>query len=120
MSRFIFLVFAVSSFIFYVSTDKLIGKWNVEKIVTEDETITEGIKFIELLEDGSMRGGQIGKEATKFGEWAYDEARKILTFDSKKEGGRGGDGDYLVLELTDDSLVIEKDEVKVYLTKEKE
>ncbi len=95
--------------------DKLIGKWHVEKVILEDGKETEGFKFLEFLKDGSIQGGTIGKKASKFGKWSYDEEDNILTLSSEKE--RGDDGDYKVLKLTDSLLIIEKDMVEIHLKK---
>lgn len=99
--------------------DKLLGKWYIEKIVFEGREDKERAKFLEFLKDGTLKGGVKGEEASRTGEWNYNEKNRILTLMSNPK--RHDDGEYEVLKLTDDILILgvlkDNKTVKVHLKK---
>ena len=118
----LFLVLSVSICLSFTSgIDKLLGKWYVEKVVFEGKTDKEGTKFLEFLEDGMLKGGRKGEAASKLGKWRYNKKDRILTLIS--ESKKRDDGDYKVLKLTSNVLImkaVEDDKaMKVYLKKAK-
>ncbi len=103
-----------------VDINKLIGTWHIDKVIYMGKEKTEP-KFLEFLEDGKLQAGIIGEKASKFGKWAYNEKDSILTLTSIPK--RVNDGDYKLLKLTDDILILgvitegDTDMVEIHLKK---
>lgn len=94
----------------------LTGKWEIYKIKKPDQSAKEKRrKYLELGEDGTLKGGNIGQEPDKFGTWEFDKKTKIMTLESS--GGNKDDGDYKIEELTKQELILMRDSIYIYLEK---
>ncbi len=94
---------------------KILGQWNIEKVVLKSGMEDDVDKYIRLKKGGILEGGRIGEKSNKKGIWKYKKKNKILRLDSK-EGNRD-DGDYKILKLTKKEMIITRNDVKIYLTK---
>jgi len=91
----IILTLSISSFLACQTTNPIIGKWEISKLETPDgvDADMEG-RWMEFLEDGSLKGGNSPETTNRTGKWTYDIATKVLWFGS--EENVAGEGTYTV------------------------
>ncbi len=114
---FSFLFFAIITLSFQKPVT-IEGKWFVSKFENIDRQTTESSeKWIELLNDGTLRGGKKGQEKIKTGFWKYDSKKRLLTLESGKK--YGDEGTYMVKELTEEKMTLLKDDSKIFFVRKK-
>lgn len=111
----IILTLSISSFLACQTKDSMIGKWEISKLETPDgiDADMEG-RWMEFLEDGSLKGGNSPEKVDRTGKWTYDKETKSLWFGSEKK--IAGEGTYTVnwIDENNISFTVENDK-KVFL-----
>ncbi len=111
----IILTVCISSFLACQTTDSMVGKWELYKLESPDgiDEDMEG-RWMEFLEDGTLKGGNSPETTNRTGKWTYDEATKVLWFGSEKN--IAGEGTYTVnwIDENNISFTVEKNK-KVFL-----
>ncbi len=104
----------------FKNPDLIIGKWEIVKVVEENGKVMEyPRKWIELLADGRMEGGETDVPATLFGTWAYGDKHKTIKMTSDGEMTKD-DGEYRIKKrgkLKKGELILSKGGLTVYLKK---
>ncbi|MBC8757168.1 hypothetical protein H2O64_21035 [Kordia sp. YSTF-M3] len=91
----ILLTVCICSFLSFQTTDSLVGKWELYKLEGSDGVEKEmNGRWMEFLEDGSLKGGNSPETTDRTGKWTYDEATKALWFGSEKN--IAGEGTYTI------------------------
>lgn len=99
------------------SEPSVIGHWKVASVVVQGEERADPSeeKSLEFFEDGTFFSGERGKHIDRDGTWEHDNDVKTLSM--MANDGNRDDGAYTIITLTDEELVITKDELTVTLTK---
>lgn len=94
----------------------LIGFWEIEKVQLKDKTIErEDGNFMELREEGVLRGGNTKGEWSNTGSWSYSEESNVLSL----EGNTQQEIQYEIVELSSSemTLLLLKDSSRIFMTK---
>lgn len=83
---------------------KLIGSWQILKIVVGDDT-KEGMESVIIFEEGGALkvARSVQSESVVMGTWSYSEDSNVITMDSKRDKDFNGDVD--VKELDSSKLI---------------
>lgn len=99
------------------SDPTVVGHWRVDSVIMEGEERGDPSeeKSLEFFEDGTFFSGEQGKHIDRDGTWKHDTEAQTLTM--LANDGNRDDGDYKVEKLTNEELVISKDDLTVTLKK---
>ena len=111
-------IFLTIIFISCVKNERIEGKWFVEKFEKPNGEIKKSSeKWIDFLENGTLKGGKIGESEIKKGIWKFDSINKTLNIESEKE--YGDSGVYKLEEINKKNMILVKDSMRIFFRKQK-
>lgn len=119
-SSVIFILFIVSVLSFSGSRKtEIIGYWEVYKTENKenDYTETERRVFIEFKDTGVFMAGKIGQKnkVERAGKWRYKNRKNVICLKVPKY--KKDNGDYKILQLTKDRLILRRFSITIYMEK---
>ncbi len=110
----IFLILISSSCNPYAK--EIVGKWYISAVTKEgDVDDTDQDKYIIFNKDGTMIGGSNYNDKLKHGNWKINKKTQVLTIKSEKK--YNDDGDYKIIKMEENEIIIQSDKLKAQLTK---
>ena len=111
-------IFLTIIFISCVKNERIEGKWFVQKFEKPNGEIKKSSeKWIEFLENGTLKGGKIGESEIKKGIWKFDLINKTLNIESEKE--YADSGIYKLEKINEKSMILVNDSLKIFFRKQK-
>ena len=116
--KFFLFIFLSIIFISCVKNEKIEGKWFVEKFKKPNGEIKKSSKkWVEFLENGTLKGGKIGESEIKKGTWKFDSINKTLNIESEKK--YDDSGVYKLEEINEEIMILVKDSMRIFFRKQK-